>query len=634
MIIGSDLAASGGSAAYRFGPQRGRVGNSMGPFVSYPSPFFDIAHTYLPPTYKALFRMLRYYFFTQPLLNTVVYKLSEYPITDIIIDHPRKPVAKMWYEYLQDHLLIRQNQVEVGLDYHVYGIAFTTLSFPFAKYLRCVHCKWSKRAEETQIHWQYMNHHFRLTCPQCGEIDNAEAWDSYIKNPYGIRIVRLSPEDIEIAYNDISGESTYYYTLPVQLRNDIIAGKKSTVSRLPQLYLQSVRERKSVILSSNMVFVMKRPGISTFDRGWGTPLLLPALKDTFYLQIMKKAQEAIMLQRIVPCNVLFPQAASGSSDPFSSINLVDWKDHVAAEIARWKLDPNYYPILPLPIGQETLGGDGKALLLTQEIATLNEQLVVGLGVPKEIIYGGASWSGSNVSLRIVENMFIGNLVGHKGLLRFIIGHIANFLDWPLVAARHKPFKMADDLQRKQLNVQLKQLGEISSTTLLNDFDYDPEEENQFKRLESAARIEADRVTMIANAEVQGEVQKVMARYQAEAQQAAMVAQTSQPVQGEAGSMGGGAPSVPAEMQSPLQMGQGAGIDLMQLAQMQAQTLSQLDPQAQEMALANLAQVQGPEFATLVRRMLQQNAPQQAPGGPTDMRPLPEQRAPRRALSPV
>ena len=52
----------------RFSQTRGRVQGSLTQGVNYPSPFFDVAHTYLPTTVKQLFRYCRYYFMTNPLL--------------------------------------------------------------------------------------------------------------------------------------------------------------------------------------------------------------------------------------------------------------------------------------------------------------------------------------------------------------------------------------------------------------------------------------------------------------------------------------------------------------------------------------------------------------------------------------
>src|SRR3989304_1619935 len=116
-FVGS-IASGSGSATRFAGQTRGRVQGSPANGVNYPSPFFDVAHTYLPNTVKQLFRWCRYYFLTNPLINATVFKLSEYPVTDIIIDHPESRVRRRWEEYFQDHLRFRAMQVEFGLDHH------------------------------------------------------------------------------------------------------------------------------------------------------------------------------------------------------------------------------------------------------------------------------------------------------------------------------------------------------------------------------------------------------------------------------------------------------------------------------------------------------------------------------------
>ena len=93
------FAGCGVGGQMRGGPAanqtRGRAqGGGLGG-VNYPNPFFDIAHTYLP-TVKELFKYCRYYFLTSPLINATVFKLSEYPITDLIIDHEDDSVKKRW----------------------------------------------------------------------------------------------------------------------------------------------------------------------------------------------------------------------------------------------------------------------------------------------------------------------------------------------------------------------------------------------------------------------------------------------------------------------------------------------------------------------------------------------------------
>ena len=139
--------------------------------------------------------------------------------------------------------------------------------------------------------------------------------------------------------------------------NDIIIGKKSTVETVPQLFIDALRLKKAVVFSKDNIYHFKRPTLAGKDRGWGTPMILPVLKDTFYLQVLRKAQEAIAMEHIVPLRVMFPQAGSATSDPYTSVNLQDWRDQVASELRRWKADNNYIPIISsMESGYKTIWG--------------------------------------------------------------------------------------------------------------------------------------------------------------------------------------------------------------------------------------------------------------------------------------
>jgi hypothetical protein len=618
----------------------------------------------LPVTVKQMFRWCRYYFLTNPLINATVFKLSEYPITDIVVDHEDPQVVKRWTDYFHDHLSYRPFQVECGLDYHTYGNCAVSISYPFKKYLVCSGCGEAKEASKIRDKWVFTNFTFRLNCPSCGSVGDAEVNDFYYKNPSGIKLIRWNVEDIEITYNDVTGDATYFYNIPAPTRNDIVIGKKDIVDSIPEVFIQALKQRKGVVFSKSNFFHFKRPTLAHKDRGWGTPLVLPVLKDTFYLQIMKKAQEAILLEHIVPLRILFPQAGSGSSDPYTTINLVTWRDQVGKEIARWRQDNNYIPILPLPVGNQTLGGDGRALMLTQEMQAWSEHIMMGMGVPREFLMGGLSYSGTNVSMRMLENAFLGYILRHKQMAKWIMKEVANYLDWPEVNLRFKPFKMADDIQRKAYLFQLNQAQKVSDTTLLADADLSQEEEDEIMLRETDKRLQSTRKQQLAMAEVQAEAQLIMSKAQVKAQQAAMEAQQAPAAPGEpGGAVGGGGtaggqeaggppPGAMQQLESPLNQGQDmgvapqqgqpaqAGVDIRQIAQQLAQQYAQLPPDQQQLALQNIS-AQSPELAQLVRQYASQlgassgqgqQQGSQMPG--IDTRPLPEQRPPRRALSSV
>jgi len=1073
-IGGGFGVGTGPSSGLRFAQTRGRISGTPVQGVNYPSPFFDIAHTYLPVTVKQLFRWCRYYFLTNPLINATVFKLSEYPITDIIIDHENSSVVKRWTEYFQDHLRYRPFQVECGLDYHTYGNGMVSLAFPFKKYLRCAGCGFEEQAQKIRARWTFTSFSFRLSCPRCGLTGDAIAADQYLRNASGVKLLRWNCEYVEVTYNDVSGETIYFYTIPPTVRNDIVIGKKDVVESTPQVFIQALKEQKGVVLSKDNFFHLKRPTLAQQDRGWGIPLVLPVLKDTFYLQLMKKAQEAILIEHIVPLRILFPQAGSGSSDPYcvapdtlvetptglipaaevrsgdylrshtgawrnveatkrrdvgvgektyrfkvaslaafpftvaedhpilavpriskkkpriglvdpsfieakklqagdyvaypvkrtvrgpqqidlgeyladravtdewvyrrlgqevaeiyewmeqnddpkfgwgerrkvldqhgwseqnyataaamriedkidriarylpvnqyladlvgwylsegsvgdggmvsfslhlnenhfaadidrdvqelgfrgvchyerpeqngrsivindvllsellasmcgtgfagkripdvlteaedhlvlrmlrsvfagdgtcfstetkrlglkmanpsvvlearrlilsfgyiggimkeeptetskfkttayqlnfngevadrvaallsgsvdplprpaqrsglvrgdyvllridaldevqdvpevigfqmsgdrsfcvagvathnTTINLVDWRDHVAAEIARWRHDNNYIPIMPLPVGNQTIGGDGRALLLTQEIQAWSEQIMVGMGVPREFLLGGMSYAGTNVSMRMLENAFIGYILRHKQMAKWVMKMVAAYMDWPEVNIRFKPFRMADDIQRKAYLFQLNQAGKVSDTTLLADADFKQDEEDDIMLRETDKRIEATKKQQLAMAQIQGESQVIMAKASVKAQQVTQAAMGAPQAPGEPG----GPEDSRDAMGSPLNAGQNmsqegqtqAGGDIHQMAKVLAEQASQLPPDQQNLAIQNL-EAQSPELAQLVRRYMSDMQKEEAPakiGVPgVDMRAMPEQRPPRRAAAMV
>ena len=668
-----------GSGGSRFSGQRGRTADGMGKSgVRYPSPFFDIGHTYLPPTIKALLRWCRYYYLTNPLINSVIHKMSEYPITEIIIDERDAKVKEKWEELLGQHLRYRAFQIEVGLDYFTYGMCAITIHFPFTKYLICRSCGFKDKASRLPYKWRNLD--YIMDCPKCHHNASAKVQDFNERDIRRIRLQRWNPEYINVDPGFAGNDPLYSFEIPLQLRNDILLGKKNILDTIPDIFIEAIKRNKFISFTPENIFVMKRPIIAQKDDGWGMPLIFPVLKDTFYLQILRKAQEAIAQEHIIPLRILFPQAGGASSDPYTTISLDNWKGRMEGEIAKWKYDSNYIPILPLPIGNETIGGDGKALMLHQEMRAWSEQIIAGMGVPQEFVFGGMQYSGSNVSMRMLENMFIGYRTDHENMLnQFVIRRIANYMEWPIIKAHMRRFKMADDLQRSNLYFQLNQAQKISDQTLLQECDQDPIVEDERKLAELTKQMEFQRKMQLSQAHVQGEVAIIQAKAQMEAQ---MASQPPMPPGGDPAAMGGApggavdpatgqpmppdqggpqtgqegemlpgqqvdpsmpqgstvamdnaqqapADGVPLEAQSPLTQGQkGGGANLLYLAKRAAVALKEQDQMTQMMEL-NRMKTTNPQLYMLVMQIMRSEKGSQANPLDAAQSPMPEQKPSRR-----
>lgn len=617
-------------------------------YQPFANPFFDQASTYTPPTVKSLFGFCRYYHLTHGIINAINTKASEYPVTDIILSHPDKGVTERWEELLLSTMNYRVLQFEINLDYYTYGNAFVSPSFPFRKILICGNqfCKKEVDALGSRPNWRYLNHRFWMSCPGCGQTDWARARDDYYPKYADITLIRWNPENVSIFYNEATGRKDYMLDFGAEFRSDITMGRKDLVATTPEIFLDAVRLKRNLVFNKQEVFHLARPSLSNMHRGWGIPLMMPVMKDAFYVQVMKKAQEAVLLTHLVPQIFLFPQPATAGADPFTVTHLADWRSHIRRELARQRADPSYYGILPFPLGHQVIGENGRSLLLMPEIRAMTENIAVGMGFPVDLIFGQGTYAGSSVNMRMLENFFLSNGHSQHRLLHWVIKRLGAFLNWPIPKAKFKPFRMADDLQRQALMFQLNGAGKISDSTLLSHVDLKVEDETALQISEAPFRAEVVRQQQLLLAEVGAEAQGVQAKAMAKAQVAMGEAQAKaqQPPRD---------PFVEAQG-SPLQEPPGVPMDA--AAASLAARIRALPPERAQQILTQV-QVQMPEMGTLLAQQgiempgmdmsgappaQSQNPPMQAqPGqgqqgaqgpqqGPmVDMRPDPQVLPPRR-----
>lgn len=1036
------------------------LGRRYQPFAN---PFFDHASTYLPPTIKAMFGFCRYYHLTHGIINAIDTKAAEYPVTDLILQHKDTGVVKKWEELLLGVMNYRVHQFEVNLDYYVYGNAFVSPSFPFRKKLICVLCRSEHDAVMSRPHWRYTNHKFWLTCHKCGQTDFAKSRDDYYPKYAEISMIRWNPEHVHIFYNEATGRMDYGLDLSPDFRNQITMGRKDLVATTPEVFLEAVATKRSLVFDKQEVFHLRRPSLSTMNRGWGIPLIMPVLKDAFYMQVMKKAQEAVLLTHLVPQVFLFPQPATAGADPFcvspdtlvetidglrqaaevqegdflrshtgawkrvtgriersvepsekvyritaktlpgfpftvsedhpilavkntqkrggrkfdptsipdpefikaqdlsvgdfvaypvkrttrsnltidvaalcpefavtddwvytrldqqgaeifeylksegvpefksgpqaerleflkskgwdldryvsvrsmldscptrhprhitldknwskiigyylaegstsqattsftfhfeepgfvdelvtalhgagytavvddraeqscrvvrvegvilahlvrelcgryssqkhipavvseapdelcfdvlrcvfngdgtfltaddkgtsrvclkttspnlaletrrlllsfgliggvsravpsaseiakqpyyqvyyngasgdalakafgwegfkdpgkragqnsfirgdyvymrvaaieeveepvvigfqiqgdktfcvagvathnTTINLADWRDHIRREIARQRMDPSYYGILPFPLGHQTIGENGRSLLLMPEIQQIGEQIAVGMGFPTDLVFGHGNYAGTSVSMRMLENFFLSNVHSQKRLLHWVMKRMGAFLNWPIPDGRFKPFRMADDLQRQAYMAQLSQQGKISDATLLSYADLKIEDEADLMANEVDLKSKATRAQQMLQANIQGEAQLVAVKYQAQAQGAMQKAVAAESTK----------PRDPFAQEQGSRLHQAGGYPLDAVAAALAKQVFSMPVARREAYLAQMRQ-ESPELAQMVA---QEGAMPQPPGQAAqqpqqlgvDMRPQPEALPPRR-----
>lgn len=612
-----------------------------------PSPYFDIASQRVPSDIKSILSICRYYILGDDILHPIVRKLAEYPVTEIIFTLPNELSTTEYEDIFEDKLDITSFLIEARIEKWGFGNSFISINYPFSRMLVCPECSYTKSMRATKFTWE--NFKPSGKCGKCKKHVKFETKDVLIRDAAKINLIRWDPAQIDIEYNIVTGERTYWYKIPPRLAKDIREGKPEAVSTAPKVFIEAVKEHKDVKFSKTNFFHYRDHILSGEQMAWAPPPLLCCLKSAWLLQLVKKNIESICIEGTIPLDIIYP--STQGNDPLQFVSMGEWKSKIESEIAEWREDKQRIPIMPVPVGwQRVLGNQG----LAESVSMMQELVKIicgGVGLPQEFLYGGINYSGSSVALRVLENHFLADRRGMLGLLRFVISNVCNFLSLPVPDIRLRDFKMADDIQKRAQFDGLAQAMKISNETLLSEFGLDWKDElGQMEEEQLALALSEGRVMKVRGL-AQAASQEMMGYFRAKADkkyQAEMMKDNPQMMMAPPGGQQG---PVVAQM-PPQDAGAQQGAPIPQEEQvpqdkiaMLVEELSKMKPEQREMYLSQLRQAYPAVAAEVAARLAggsgmsmaqeapPQAAPQQSAQG-TDMTPLPGQLPPRRENSPV
>lgn len=507
----------------------------------YPSQFFSLADMHLPQNIKSLFPYCEKFFYKDPIIGSAVTKLATYPVTSLVYKlktnnksdasgaDTAANIEQKWKRLMENQLNVRSLLQTAGLDLLTFGNAFISIYVPQSRTLLCSRpgCKGALKIDNTSADslWDYVSSGSRTEvkfkihrCPECGmsceTTDIIEIPQNTIK---GINFVRWEPTSIDIKYYHILGKSRYFYKVHKDVIKGVRNGDKFYLKNLPKDYLLAIQSNGYVELDPQNLFHFKRPTLASGDMGWGKPLIIHSLQRLFYLNTLRRAQEAIAVSiHINPFTFLFPSTQSGVNVN-QELNLVGWMDKVKQEVEHHRKDPNYIAIFPMPIEAGKIGGDGRMIMIGPEIDVGNKEVTAGMGVPLEFIFGGLSWAGTSVSMRMLENALIDHRHGLQRLLDFVVECLGRITNLPECEVTLTELRMADDIQRQQLALQINASNKLSDKTFMSEVGFDSKSESDIIESEMETRDRISQKQMIGQAKASGEASVVNSRYSAKAQ---------------------------------------------------------------------------------------------------------------------
>ena len=500
-----------------------------GPIGDYQNPFHDIATATMPKNLKEFFVHAMGIYYRFEIVRLAVDKLAEYAITDLIYKAKgsnSSAVEASYKKLFENVLRIKRLLIRIGKEYYIVGNSFLTFNFGIKRRLLCPKCHQPERGKHKQdikddgskspigidienfSDIEYKDGKFKGTCPSCKtknvtfqvEDDCPQEADNIILKTWPIKFLDVIPN----RWND---KEVVIWRPPDDMVAAVKKGDIRIVRDLPLDVLESIKKDQDIELDNVFHFKMIGPADEYDELGKG--LVLCAYKTIFHTAILQKASEAIAFEHIAPLRVIFPQGI-GSLPP-QSLLMTQMKTFIEEEFTEWRTDPNHVIISPIPLGQEYLGGQGRAFLPTPEIQAGDEKIFMAFGLPMTILTGNATWASNSISLRIIENHFLTYRDQLQEVIDWIQVKSQNFLNMDPCDCGMKEFKMLDDIQHRSQIIQLAIAGKVPMEDVYEIFDMD--------YTETVSKLESELIDV--------------ARMQAKASNAMMAAQTEQQLEMEA-----------------------------------------------------------------------------------------------------
>jgi hypothetical protein len=291
-----------------------------------------------------------------------------------------------------------------------------------------------------------------------------------------MNLIKWDPTHISVNHNPITGESEHYYKIPNDVKRKVQTGDKLFVNSVPWGLIEAIKNNQDFKFDPSHIFHLKNISAGHNVNGIAVPPLISLYSLVYYQATLRKANEAIATEFMNPMRVVFPTAQTGNADPVVSISMRNFVGNMTTALEKHKKDKNHVLIAPVPIGYQAISGEGKSLLVSQEIQQAEESILLSLGVSRELLSGVTNWQSSTVGLRLLQNTMETYTTQMMDFVNWAMMHVSNYLGIEYCKVGLVPFKLTDDQALQQMLIAMVAEGRASESTLNEAFGMDYEDE--------------------------------------------------------------------------------------------------------------------------------------------------------------
>ena len=468
--------------------QSGRTSYSQ-LYSSFPDPFYDYASTVSPKDIKDVLKWAEYLWGRIGAWRMAAKRVVRYFLTDLDLTEGSEDELKKYDDFLNKTLSLTENLALMGDDFFSYGNSFVSMYIPFRRYLICPKCYLQRPID--RVNYQFRDLAFYGQCPKCKTTGEMLHVDRRSMDEDKFKIVRWSPHDIRIRHHILSGQSQYLWDIPKDFSEHLDKGVRFFIESTPWEILKAVHKKESFRFNQGIIYHMKEPTLCGVEnRGWGIPSILYNFSQAYRIQILKRHDEALCMDYIVPFRIFSPaKGSSPEADPMMDANLGDFVYNVHEMLSEHRQDPTSWHSLPFPIEYQAIGGEAKNLVPTDLMNQALDELLNESGYPAEMYKGTLQVQAAPTALRLFQQTWTHLVAFNNSFIDWLLENIAISLNWERIRGRLQPVTLADDLEKRQLQLQLAAGQLISKGTALAPLgiEYDQEIKKIIQEDQAAAR---------------------------------------------------------------------------------------------------------------------------------------------------
>jgi len=454
----------------------------------YPNPFFDIASEYMPNDIYEMFGLAEYLWNTMPPFKEVGTKVVCYFITDFEFEGGSDDERDDLKDFFDNTMHLKKELVAIGQDRMVYGQSFVSVYMPFDRFLICPDCDTSYKADIIQYRFNANagDPHFECECPKCKlGYKRFKRLDRKSKDKKRVRLIRWNPKHMSISFHPISGRKAFYLDLS---RGGLFCqrvkeGDPFFLNDTPWDIVKVVcaGNQKLFMFKEDAIYHLADESLSGYTnfRGWAIPPLLTSFKLAYYVQLLRRYDEAFVMDFIMPYRVMYPDTTASNGDMLTSFNMGSFVSQLQAMVARKRKNITDIQIAPCKIGYQLLGGEGKAMSPKDNVMNAMNEILNNSGYAAQMYNGDLAWQAAPVALRLFERRWISLVDGNNDLTQWVTNQVCKNFGWSSdIKCKFRSVTLADDLERKALGLQAAAGGDISKSTAYAPFGFDFKEEQE------------------------------------------------------------------------------------------------------------------------------------------------------------